>query len=442
MIKRIKTKLSKDDNLKELLSGSAITFVIKVVGMFFGYLVVWVISRKYGADGVGLYSLTSRLLNSLAIVGCLGLNISVLRYVGQYGKHPDAPARLKQLYGHAVKLAFPFAVFLGIVLYFFAEEVAVKLFENETYIPALKISAIALPFFAINLINIEFIRGLKRLKVSEYLRSINRPMIILALLLLSVFGAGILNPVYAYIVGLGCTFMVSLGYIFGYLRKAKSGISVKKGLQLKEVWSTSSPMMTKAVASFVFTNAGSVFLEIYAGTDQVGVFNVALRLAQLVSLILIVVNTISAPKFAELYWAGKTRELQKMITQTTKLIFWTSLSISILLVLFSNFFLGLFGTEFKTGSLAMIILVIAQMINAFAGSVGVFLNMSGNQKVLRNIMLGTMILTLVGYYFFTPLFGIFGTACVALFGALVVNVSSAVYVHKKLNIITYFQPFK
>lgn len=442
MIKKIQTKLGKDVNLKELLSGSALTFIIKVTGILFGYLVVWVISRKYGADGVGLYSLTSRLLNSLAILGCLGLNISVLRYVGQYGKHPDAPERLKQLYGHAVKLAFPFAVLLGALLYFFAQELAVKLFENETYIPALKISAVALPFFAINLINIEFIRGLKRLKVSEYLRSINRPMIILVLLLFSIFGFGILNPVYAYIAALGFTFILSQGYILGYLKKAKSEISIEKGLRLKEVWNTSSPMMTKALASFVLTNAGSVFLEIYAATDQVGIFNVALRLAQLVSLILIVVNTISAPKFAELYWAGKTRELQKIIRQTTKLIFWTSLAMSILLVLFSKFFLGIFGTEFKTGSLAMIMLVIAQMVNASTGSVGVFLNMSGNQKAFRNIMLVTMVLTLAGYYFFTPLFGVFGTACVALFGALIVNISSAVYAQRKLNIITYFQPFK
>ena len=40
LIKKIQDKLSRDANLKELLSGSAITFVIKVTGMLIGYIAV------------------------------------------------------------------------------------------------------------------------------------------------------------------------------------------------------------------------------------------------------------------------------------------------------------------------------------------------------------------------------------------------------------------
>ncbi|HET8837567.1 MAG TPA: flippase [Flavobacteriaceae bacterium] len=441
MINKFKKKLGKDAHLKELLTGSAVTFVIKITGMLIGYLVVLLISRKYGAEGVGLYGLTSKLLNSLAILGCLGMNISVLRYVGQFAKNANAPAWLKQLYGHITAFAFPFSVVVGIGLYFSAEIIALQLFENTTYIPALKISAFALPFFTINLINVEFIRGLKLLRVSEYLRSINRQLVIIVLLGLSVFSYGILDSVYALVVGLLLTFVFSMGFIIRYFKKNKAKPILEKGLTKKELLGTSMPMMTTAVASFVLANVGAVFLEIYSTTDQVGIFNVALRLAQLVSLVLVVVNTISGPKFAELYWAGKLKELKRVIRQSSKLIFWVSLVISGILILFSNFFLNFFGEEFRTGSMALIILIFGQMINAMAGSVGIFLNMSGNQKMLRNFIVLTSIIVLAGNFVLIPIYGIIGVAIATSIGSLIINLTCVIFIYRKMKIKTFYLPF-
>lgn len=441
MIKKFKNKLGKDANLKELLSGSAVTFVIKITGMLIAYLVVLLISRKYGAEGVGLYGLTSRLLNSLAILGCMGMNISVLRYVGQFAKNANAPSWLKQLYVHIATFAFPFSVLVGIGLYFSAENIALQLFENEIYIPALKISAFALPFFTLNLINVEFIRGLKLLKVSEYLRSINRQAVIILLLVLSVFGYGVLDSIYALVAGLLLTFVFSMGFIIRYFKKNKAKPLLEKGLTKKELLVTSMPMMTTAVASFVLANAGAVFLEIYSTTDQVGIFNVALRLAQLVSLVLVVVNTISGPKFAELYWAGKIEELKKVIQQSSKLIFWASIGVSAVLILFSKFFLNFFGEEFKTGSIPLIILIFGQVINAMAGSVGVFLNMSGNQEVLRNIILVISGLVFAGYILFIPKYGIFGAAMITSLGVALINFACVTFIYNKMKIRTFYIPF-
>lgn len=441
MINKFKKKLGKDANLKELLHGSAVTFVIKVTGMLISYFVILIISRKYGAEGVGLYSLTSRLLNSLAIFGCLGLNISVLRYVGQFAKYSDAATHLKHLYVHLAKMAFPFGVAVGVVLYIFAEELAVGLFENATYVPALKISAFVLPFFTMNLINVEFIRGLKLLRVSEYLRSINKSLVIIVLLALSVFGFGILNPVYALVSGLLFTFVLSLGYILRYFKKNKPGLLIDKGLTAKEIFTTSSPMMMTAVASFMLANAGTFFLEIYTTTDQVGIFMVCISLAQLVSLVLVVVNTISAPKFAELYWAGKMKELKKMVRQSSKIIFYVSLMISVGLIVFSDFILGVFGKEYTVENVVLIILVFGQVVNATAGSSGIFMNMTGNQTLRRNIMIITTVIVLLGYFIIVPIYGIIGAACVAMGGAMILSVSSAWIVYKKLNFITAYIPF-
>ncbi|HET8887175.1 MAG TPA: oligosaccharide flippase family protein, partial [Salinimicrobium sp.] len=304
MIQKFKNKLSKDANLKELLFGSAVTFIIKVTGMLISYVVVLIIARKYGAEGTGVYTLTSSLLNSLAIFGALGLNVAVLRYVGQFSEDENSISKMRQLFKYTCQLAFPFAILVGVVLFVFAEEISENIFENITYIPALQVGAVALPFFTLNLINVEFIRGLKRLKISEYLRSINRPLVIIVLLLLSFFSYGVLDAIYAFVVGIMLSFLLSTLFIFKYFNKYKQKY-IASEFNRKELLATSMPMMATTVASFILANAGAFFIEYYSTTEQVGIFNVCLRLAQLVSLVLVVVNTISAPKFAELYWAGK-----------------------------------------------------------------------------------------------------------------------------------------
>ena len=434
LIKKVKDKLSRDANLKELLSGSAITFVIKVTGMLIGYIAVLLVSRMYGAEGTGVYSLTTTVLNSLAILGGLGLNTAVLRYVGQFKKLENGMANLKELFKYICQLAFPFSIIVGISLFFLSEEVAVNVFDNPTYIPALKVGAVALPFFTLNLINVEFIRGLKLLKVSEYLRSINRQLVVVVILSFSILSYGILDAVYAAVIGIILSFILSLIFILNYFKKLKYDNTKKPDLTRKELVRTSIPMMTTAVASFVIANAGSFFLEMYSTTNEVGVFTVCLRLAQLVSLVLIVVNTISAPKFAELYWGGKRRELQKFIHQTSKLI-------SVTLIVFSNFALSLFGKEFVDGSLALVILIVGQLINAMTGSVGILLNMTGNQKVFKNIISITTLLLIGSYTIIVPSYGLLGASIVNLFGVAVLNFSLATYVYKKLKFQTFYIPF-
>lgn len=400
---------------------------------------VLLVSRKYGAEGTGIYSLTTSLLNSLAIFGGLGLNIAVLRYVGQFNKAENGLANMNKLFAYIFQLAFPFSILVGIALFFIAEEVAIRVFENPTYVPALKAGAIALPFFTLNLINVEFIRGLKMLKVSEYLRSINRQIVVLLIVGFSLFSFGILDAVYAMILGIILSFIISLIYILRFFKKNRI-INISPNLTKKEVLKTSMPMMTTAVASFILANAGAFLLEMFSTTDQVGIFNVCLKLALLVSIILVVVNTISAPNFAELYWNDKLSELKVVVFQASKIIFFASSVVAFFIIVFSDFILNFFGLEFVQGKLTLIYLVIGQIVNAITGSVGVFLNMSGHQGILRNLILVSVTITIVCYILLVPKFGMEGAAIGFLIGSLLVNVPATIYVKKRLNIITYYYP--
>ncbi|MDX2360036.1 MAG: flippase [Crocinitomicaceae bacterium] len=439
MIEKFKSKLNSDSNLKELLQGSAITFALKMLGMFLGYVVVYLISKKNGADGVGYYSLINQFLLILGVISVLGTNTSVLRLVGQYNNSDDAP-QMHTLYRRILGIIVPLSIALGIFVFFFAPSIAQYIFKSLTYTEGIRIVGLALPFFALYTVGIEFIRGLKKLQISEFIRSVSRPLVLITCLLL--FWNDTIPVIYIiYFIGFAVALnaLLSTGSVLFFLNKIKRPDTPK--LSTQELVKVSSPMMVTAVSAILMSTLSLFFIEFYCTTEDVGIYSVALRLAQLISIALIVVNTISAPKFSELFWAKKKQELQKIIRQSVKLIFWSSLALSAIVIFGSEWILGVFGKEFEAGQLTLIILVLGQLFNAATGSVGLFLNMSGNQKILRNTALIALLVQCVLAVILIPSMDILGAAIAATAAGMLWNILCTFHVSRKMNFKTYYFPF-
>ncbi len=437
--KQIQTKLNSDLHLKEILTGSAITFVLKMSGMLLGYLIVLIISRQYGAEGIGVYNLTLSIMMFIAMIGSMGMNVSILRYVGQFNKS-DEEYNLKLLYRYAVELVVPFSILLGVLLYFFAGAIAENFFHNPIYKPALEFAAFIVPFLALHNISVEFIRGLKELKVSEFLRSVNAPVInIFLLIFLGMFLVNELLPIYTLSVGI----VLSSTFAFLFIIKKIQIVKSKKVNEFSknEFIITSAPMMITVIASYLIGNVPLFMLETYSTTYEVGVFSVVIKVATLISVILVVVNTISAPKISELYWSKKYDELQIVVNHTSKLILISSLILAAIIIPYANHILLIFGEGFIVGGFALILLVFGQIINAATGPVSIFLNMTGKQHILKNIIILVTIFTVISSYYFIPIYGINGAALSFMLGQALLNITAMIYVKFKLNYTTYYNPF-
>lgn len=443
MLKNLKNTIGGNDkNLKDLLQGSVVTFIIKIIGMLLGYALLWYISRVYGAKGTGVYTLTLSLIEVLSIFCVLGLNIAILRYVGQYNTDSKGFSNMKKLLEHSFKLVFPVSILISIILFLFASEISIHIFKDKIYTNSLKIAAYILPFLTLTSLSVEFIRGLKLIKISEYIRSINRPLIIFIVLILPLFCCGILDSIYALLIGVISSFFLSTIFIIRFFYKKSAHLDkAKNSLTIKELLNTSIPMMGTTISYFILLNIAPFFLEHYESSDKVGIFNVCLKLANLVSLILLTVNTISAPMFSELFWNNQKEDLQKVIHQSSRIIFWVSVIVALFIVVFSDQILIFFGEEFLLGKTTLIILTFGQIINAMTGSVGIFMNMSGNQRALRNILFFTCLLILIGYYFFVPKFGMIAAAVITASGVSLNNIILAYYSYRKLQITTFYIPF-
>jgi O-antigen/teichoic acid export membrane protein len=78
------TRYKTDAAYRGLLQASISSFFIRGGGMFFGFLVTLITSRFYGADALGVVSVCFAILSLAAVIGKLGMDIALVRYISEY----------------------------------------------------------------------------------------------------------------------------------------------------------------------------------------------------------------------------------------------------------------------------------------------------------------------------------------------------------------------
>lgn len=443
-IKKIILKL-RDRDLSELLKGSSTIILFRLFGFAISYLLVFLITKNLGAEAMGTYSIVTTVLLIGSIIGNYGFDTTLIRFIAEYtGKgHWNAA---KEIYFRVLKLLVPLNIAISVILFIGAPFIAEHIFNNIGI--SLHIQIISLVFipFVLHKINIQALRAFK--KVINFAFYQNVSLFLFAAIFLGVavifFEADDTTPIWAYAVGAILTAVLSQFSIHKALKtrpKNEDAEAQVKQVPNAQLWSISGALML-GTSMVQITNWSDTFiLGIMDSAENVGIYNVALRIANLTSLSLLAFTSMSAPKFAELYSNNDLKGLRKVTGQTTKMIFWTSVPFLVIILLFPSFIMGLFGEEFKTGGLALIFIAIGQFVNAISGSVGTFLKMTGKQAFFRNVMTVTMILSIGLNILLIPKYGINGVAFATMLTTIIKNLSFVIYIKHHFNIMTLYIPF-
>ena len=175
--------------------------------------------------------------------------------------------------------------------------------------------------------------------------------------------------------------------------------------------------------------------------ESVAIYGVAFRFSMIVSITLMAVNSIAAPKFAEKFAMNDTNSMAKIAIQSSKLIFWTTLPFAAILLIFPKFFMGLYGLEFLVGFDVLRLLIIGRLINAFSGSVGNLMQMSGQQNSYMSILIIGAIINIGLNLLLIPKYGIDGAAYASIVSMSFWNLSMVYMVKKKFGFFTMYIPF-
>lgn len=182
--------------------------------------------------------------------------------------------------------------------------------------------------------------------------------------------------------------------------------------------------------------AGQFATAKYLYSSDVAFFASAQRTATLASFVLIAVNLVVAPKFAQAFAKGNKLEVNKLSLLSSRLMIALAVPVLTFMIFLPEFLMGLFGEEYKIAAPLLQILAVGQFINVITGSVGYLLNMTGHEKDMRNVVLFSGPLAITLAFGLTSQFGLMGAAYATAISVATQNLLAVGMVKKRLGFNT------
>jgi len=139
-------------------------------------------------------------------------------------------------------------------------------------------------------------------------------------------------------------------------------------------------------------------------------YAVAARGAGIILLGITAVSTVIAPSAARLWAQGDVTRLQQIVTMSARATAAFAVPVTVVLFVFGDFFLSLFGSEFQGATLALRILCVGQLVTSFTGSVTQLLLMAGEERRAAIAVGIGAILNVVFDVALIPIWGLEGAA--------------------------------
>ena len=430
----------KDKDFSELLKGSGISFFLRFGGLAIGYLLTLIIAHLFGADGLGEYILAITILRLFTLLAKVGLDVTSIRFIASFASQ-NKWRSIFSFRKQVLLILSVSSIISSLLMYFLAIPIADLIHTNYRYIQLNAFFVLPMAFF---MVNYESLRGLKRIAEFSFFYRVSQGLFsIISIIILYQFCNSSEIPVYAYLISVLIVSILSFFSFTYWLRKISDGEdkAISEVKSYSNLLKVSIPLMFAQSVQFVMSWTDKLMLGSMSTLEEVGIYHTAFKLSMFAAVALMSINSIASPKFAEMFANNDMIGLKKVVRQSTKMIFWTSVPLVVVFFMFPEFLLGLFGKEFEVGVTAFFFLSCGKLFSSFSGSVGNILQMTGNQNILAKILLFAAILNIALNLYLIPKHGINGAALASMISIIVWNSGMILAVKKKLGFYTFYIPF-
>ena len=428
---------NKDKDFISLLKDGGLNFVFYGLNLIIVYFTAILVTKNYGAAAYGRYSIVKSLILVLIILNTLGLNTYAIKLAAHKLHYKDGFFKsdfLKKSYF----ILFITSIIFTLFLFFFKNEIAITIFNDEkleeylTYFPLILFFSVFLNY------NSNVLKGQGKILSFSIISSFLNNFIFLGLLIIifNWYSKSELYIVLSLLISFIIALIVSVVRIFplNYTENVKK---IKCSFLIKE----SLPMMLSSSMIFIIFSIDTLMLGYFDSSENVGIYRIVTQISGVNAVFLIILSAIVGPKISNLHSEGKGMEIKSLIQKSSKAILFITLPILVLILVFASNILLFFGNEYLSAKYAIIILSICQFLYAISGFVDLILNMTGKQKTFGRITVLTAVLNIVLNFILIPKFGLTGAAVATGFSILLTNLLGIIYVQKKYNFLPFYFPF-
>ena len=440
-------KALEDKDFYELFQKGGLSFLIRIGGQIMGFLLSFVIAYYYGAQGLGNYVLAIVVLRIFTLIAKLGIDTFSIRFIAAFAKQGKWKS-IQLLRKKTLVLLSVTSLISSVIMYFLSDTISAMIDTRAEYIQLSSFFILPMVFF---MLHYQSLRGLKKIaEFSFFYRMSQATFTIVSIFIISTFIKSNNVPIYAYLTSLSIVSALSvITYQFWFSKKASlNSEEIIEDLTIRNILKISVPLMLAQSVQFIMAWTDKLMIGNMMSAESVAVYGVAFRFSMGVSITLMAINSISSPKFAEKFASDDIKGMGKIAMQSAKMIFWTTIPLATILLIFPKFFMGLYGTDFVYSPLivgagfeALRWLIIGRIVNALSGSVGNLMQMSGQQKTYMNILLVGAVINVILNYNLIPKYGINGAAFASVASLSFWNLSMVYMVKRKFGFSTIYIPF-
>ena len=307
--------------------------------------------------------------------------------------------------------------------------------QSNASVPDSVTGFVMVPLLALVALQQEIIRSFRRLGLAYSPSLLLRPgLVILGAACLLAFGHHLDSSTALVLTAAATVFVVGL-QAWRFRRTPGPIVLSARPVYERRTWIKAAlPLLLVSGFVVILQQADIVMVGAILGDRAAGLYGAAAKTASLVGLILIAVNAIGAPMLSALFAQGRHNDLQQLASAMAAWAFWPSCLLCIVLVTCAPLVLTTFGPAFGSAEWQLRVLLVGQIINATAGSVGWLMLLSGRQNVAARVY-GWVALIHVGLLAVViPVFGTVGAAAATTFTMSLWNVWLHAAVVRDLNI--------
>lgn len=419
---------------ESLLRSSVLVTFLKGSGALFNFITLILITNFFSEDVVGQFNYLNSMILLLGAIALLGTNESFFYYTGRL-ESENAFYKIKEIY---FKKLIIIAVTSSLILiffllfrYFFPEAI-----EDPKVDSALLKTCWGVFFYSVSMLNFQVIRGLKKLMVSEIYRNLVRYLLLLVIIFILWFYKQEAWLLDGFIVSFVVLAIVTTLYVVKLLfaltpNDGADPITLSKEYGYKGIIKTSYPMTISYLSLLIMQSMDVMVLKRYYDFDVIAYYGVIIRISILASIVLLSVNTVIAPQISELFHGGQMKQLEALVKKSVKLNALLTTPIFLCMLVLPKTILRFFGEEYTVAAQPLMIITAGQVVYAFFGVAGLYMNMTGRQGIFQRILIVALVLNILLNFLLIPQYGMIGASVSTALSLLMWNLFTVFYVYKK-----------
>ncbi len=428
-----------DEEKKIFVKLTSQTFILRLFGMALLYGNQVLMARLMGVTEYGYYTVIMTWINFLVAMSIFGFDHSALRFFSvAFSKQDWAKARGFLRFSFRIIIATAVICMVVWFLYLWNKQQSINIRDRypRTYSEAFLWAMFVIPFLAVIYQSSAIFRSIHRIKLSLASVYVFLPLgISIASFVYYKMNDGKMQVDGAVLMNLLCTFLVAIFMI----RKVKKNLGAKYRLEEpkfeSKLWfNTTATFLAMNVLALIIKQADILFVSHYFGPREAGIYSTAVKISALIPFGLSIVEYVYTPRISSMFLKNSRKELQDYISHAAKITILITIPLVLLIIFFGKYLLMVFGKEFQSSYIPLVILIAGQLINAFTGMVGSLMTMTGNQNIFLRVYLIASVADVLLNILLVPRIGVLGAAIASSVSIILLNAILYVLVWKKLGI--------